>query len=101
MFFDLSYHRQAARVFDPFNLPATTEMAFATVPNLAFGIGISYLLFALDTILLDKMPRQAMVRDALVFTNLTRMATIADLNVDTKAQEPPAPSVTAKPEGKK
>jgi hypothetical protein len=34
-------------------------------------------------------------------TNPDRKAKIADLNADTEAQEPPAPSIVAKPEAKR
>jgi hypothetical protein len=68
-----------------------------SVPKLAFGIGISALLFALDTILLGKIPWQAMVRDALVTTNPERMTKIAELDADAKQQEPPAPMTAPKP----
>ena len=71
------------------------------MPDLAFGIGISSLLFALDMILLDKMPWQTMVRDALVTTNPDRMTKIADLAADAKEQEPPGPKIPTKPEEKR
>ena len=82
----------------PFNMPPATHMIHTSVPGLAFGVGISSLLFALDTILLDKMPWQAMVRDALVTTNPNRMTAIADLAANFTQEKPPGPAFSKSPE---
>lgn len=63
----------------PFNKPGATVMWHAAVQGLAFGMGVSSLLLALDMIKLDKMPWQRMVHDGLISVDPKRMTKLGDL----------------------